>query len=128
MTDAALTLQGAIYTALSASPAPCDVYDVVPQKAAYPHIEIAGGWVRDWSAALMRGEEHTVEIHVWSRTAGFTEARTLMAAVKDRLHEVTLTLTGAGLVDIRYDTADLFTDADGETRHGIVRFIANTTI
>lgn len=129
MTDAALTLQAAIFAALSAAPPiGASVYDAVPQGTAFPHIEIAGGWVADWSAALMQGEEHTVEIHVWSRTGGFTEARTLMAAVKARLHEVSLSLTGALLIDIRYAGADLFTDADGETRHGIVRFAATTTV
>ncbi len=128
MADGFLTLQGAIYAALTAAPSiGASVYDAVPQGAAYPHIEIGEGLTLDWSAGLMRGEEHRVDIHVWSRYRGAKEARELIAKIKDRLHEQALALTGNALVDVRFSDADLAVDADGLTRHGVVRFRALTT-
>lgn len=126
---AQLPLYAAIYAALAASPPiGAGIYDAVPQDAAYPHIEIAGGQARDWSAQLLRGEETTIEVHVWSRYRGYAEARDLLGKIKDRLHEVILTLTGATFIDIRFSDMDLFTDADGLTRHGVIRFHALTTV
>ena len=119
----------AIYAALSAAPSlGAGIYDAVPQNAAYPHIEIAPGRAYDWSAILLRGEETIVEIHIWSRYRGYKEARDLMASIKDRLHEQALSLTGATLVDIRFEDSELFTDVDGLTRHGIIRFRATATV
>lgn len=128
MTDASLTLQGAVYGALTAAPAiGAAVYDAVPQDAAYPHIEIGDGLTLDWSAALLRGEQHRIDIHVWSRYRGQKEAKELLAKIKDRLHEKSFSLTGSALVDIRFADAETMTDADGLTRHGIIRFTAITT-
>lgn len=128
MADGFLTLQAAIYSALTANPAiGAQIYDAVPQAAAYPHIEIGEGLTLDWSAGLMRGEEHRIDVHVWSRYRGAKEARELMAKVKNRLHEQSLTLTGNALVDVRFSDSDLTVDADGLTRHGVVRFRALTT-
>lgn len=123
MADSVLTLQGAIYTALtSPTSVGASVYDAVPESAAYPHIEIGQDDTLDWSAAVMRGEIVDVTIHVWSRYRGFKEAKMLMKAVKDRLHEASLSLTGSSLVDIRFQGSQLFTDADGLTRHGVLFF------
>jgi hypothetical protein len=128
MADASLTLQQAIYGALVASPTlGAAVYDAAPQAAAFPHIEIGSGIVLDWSAATLRGEEHRVDVHVWSRYRGMKELKTLMAAVKARLHEQTLTLTSNALVDLRYSDESAMIDADGLTRHGIIRFRALTS-
>lgn len=125
---AQLPLYAAIYAALAAAPPiGAGIYDAVPQDAAYPHIEIAGGQARDWSAQLLRGEETTIEIHVWSRYRGYAEPRTLLGLIKDRLHEVSLSLTGATFIDLRFTDLDVMTDADGLTRHGIIRFRAVTT-
>ena len=126
---AQLPLYAAIYTALTANPPiGAGIYDAVPQDAAYPHIEIAGGRAQDWSAQLLRGEETTIEIHVWSRYRGYEEARTLLGKVKDRLHQASLSLTGATYIDCLFTDMDLFTDADGLTRHGVIRFRAWTTV
>jgi len=143
MSDASLTLQAGIYAALTAAPSiGAAVYDAAPQAAAYPHIEIGDGLAMDWSAALLRGEQHRVDIHVWSRYRGAKELKTLMAEIKDRLHHGVIAdggsewedvdwwgggLAGNRLVEFRFSDAETMTDADGLTRHGIIRFIAITT-
>lgn len=120
-------LYAAVYAALSAAPSiGAGVYDAVPQDAAYPHIEIAGGSAVDWSAQQLPAEESTIEIHVWSRYRGYAEARALLAEVKSRLHERALDMTGARFIDCRFEDSELFTDADGLTRHGVIRFRAWT--
>lgn len=128
MADASLTLQGVVYAALTAAPPiGASVYDAAPQDAAFPHIEIGDSLTLDWSASLLRGEEHRLDIHVWSRYRGNAEVKTLMGAVKNRLHEQSLSLTGNGLVDLRFSDEETMLDADGLTRHGIIRFRAMTT-
>lgn len=129
MSDAGWALQVAVKTALDAAPPiGATVYDDVPADAGWPHIEIGDLRAYDWSAAQLRGEDHVFEIHVWSRYAGRKEAHALMAAIKGRLHEMDLGLVGASLVLLRFLDDELFRDADGETRHGIVRFRAITTV
>lgn len=127
--DAGSALQTAIWQALTADPpigAP--VYDKVPENATYPQIEITGGISRTWRFAGIWGEQITVEIHVWSRYDGFKEARTLLAAVRQRLDEQDLPMNGVGLVDIQYLNEDLMLDVDSMTRHGIVRFTASCVV
>jgi hypothetical protein len=128
--DAGTALQMAVYGALSAAPpigAP--VFDQVPENAAYPQIEIAGGSSRAWKSALVRGEQVTVEIHIWSRYDGYKEARQLLAAVRDRIDEVDLVLPeGVLLVDIQFVEEDVMIDVDDVTRHGWVRFLATVVV
>jgi hypothetical protein len=125
---AQLPLYSAIFSALSAAPPiGAGIYDAVPQNAPYPHIEISGGRAYDWSAQALRGEETVIEIHVWSRYRGYAEARDLLGKIKDRLHQATLSLSGATFIDCRFSDMELITDADGLTRHGVIRFAAWTS-
>lgn len=127
--DASTQVAGAVWRALTADPPiGAAVYDRVPEGAAYPQIEMAGGQGRDFSAALVRGEIVTVEIHVWSHYDGWLEARQLMAAVRERLDGMILPLTGATMVDQQYTDHDLMLDPDGLTRHGICRFNVTVTV
>jgi hypothetical protein len=127
--DAGSALQTAVFSALSAAPpigAP--VYDRVPEDAPYPQIEIIGGMSRTWRYAAIWGEQITVEIHVWSRYDGYKEARSLLAAIRQRLDEQDLPMSGVILVDIQYLNEDLMMDVDNMTRHGIVRLTATCVV
>ena len=125
MADAGSALQTAVFTALSAAPPiGAAVYDRVPENAPYPQIEILGGISNAWKFAAVRGEQVTVEIHVWSRYDGYKEARALLATIRDRIDEIDLALNGVGLVDIQFLNEDLMLDVDNMTRHGILRFNA----
>lgn len=129
--DAGAAVQMAVWQALTAAPSiGAGVYDRVPENAAYPQIEITGGMQRDWSHAVVRGEQITVEIHIWSRYNGYAEARSLMAEVRRRLdlQPLVLPVEGMNLVDMMYTTTDLMMDVDMMTRHGIVRFNATVTV
>jgi hypothetical protein len=129
--DAGAAVQQAVFQALTAAPPiGAGVFDRVPENAAYPQIEITGSTQRDWSHAVVRGEQITVEIHIWSRYNGFMEARALMAEVRRRLdlQPLVLPVDGMNLVDMMYTTADLMMDVDTMTRHGILRFNATVTV
>lgn len=129
--DGGWALQRAIYGALTTDPAVCpNIYDSAPPESPpYPHIELADEQGRNISAAALRAEERTVEIHIWSRYEGYYETRGLIAAVKDRLNEAALSLApDASLIDIQFLNEDLMMDADGLTRHGIVRFSATLSV
>jgi hypothetical protein len=128
--DAGTALQTAVYSVLTAAPPiGAGVFDRVPDNATYPQIEIVGGTSRAWKSALVRGEQVTVEIHIWSRYDGYKEARQLLADVRDRIDEVDLPVpAGVTLVDIQFVEEDLMIDVDNLTRHGWVRFLAIVTV
>jgi hypothetical protein len=128
--DAGTAVQTAVYQALTAAPPiGAQVSDGPQQGATYPQIEIQGNLSRAWKSAAVRGEQITVEIHVWSRYDGYKEARALIGSIRDRLDEVDLPMnSGADLVDIQFYNEDLMIDVDNITRHGIVRFIATVVV
>lgn len=126
MSDASLAIQTAIFAALAAALTPVKVYDHAPQNQAFPYVTIGDDTQIDWSSKSMRGEEHTLTIHTWSRARGRKYAKELLADIKEALHEVRLTLTGNFNVLTRFDFAQTFLDEDGITYHGVIRFRALT--
>lgn len=132
MASASWALQQAIFAALSGDSAltallgGARVYDDVPERAAFPYVTFAPGLERDWSVGEAVGSEHAVTLHAWSRGAGRKEALAIIDAVRTRLHDAALTLSGHRLVNLRHESSDVRRDSDGETFHGIVRFRAVT--
>lgn len=128
---ASWALQQAVHAALVADPdvaasVGARVYDDVPQDAAFPYITLGEASVRDWSTGSDTGAEHRLTLHVWSRAQGRKEIKEISGVVSDALDEAALTVTGTRLVNLRFVSADMLRDADGETYHGILRFRAVT--
>jgi hypothetical protein len=133
MTGASLALQIAIVTALRASPplaailgVPPRVYDHVPPGTPFPYVTIAQTLERDWSTGSDIGHEHTVTLHVWSRTAGRRQAHDIATILSSTLHDVALVLHGHRLVQMRRELTEIRREPDGETWRGIVRLRAVT--
>lgn len=130
MTEASWPLQKAIYDALVANGALAalvtGVYDHVPASAVLPYVTLGPASAADWSSASFDGQDHDVTVDVWSEAPGHGEAKQILAAVYAALHGVDLALDGASLVMLRYRFSDVFTDADGEAVHGVMRFRALT--
>lgn len=123
MSDAGWPIQQAIYGRLTGAPWGLTVYDHVPQDTPFPYLTLELPTASDWSAILMRGEDTLADIHVWSRYAGAREARELAAQVKEALHLAELAIAGHHLTLCTYvSTVGPWLDADGETRHAVVRF------
>ena len=123
-------LQSSIYTALNVSAITstlaCGVYDEVVEGNSYPFITLGEETVIDYSTNNLVGAETTINIHIWSRYKGSKQTKLIMDKVHDLLHDVSLTVSGVNLINLRFEYSDIMRDPDGITRHGVMRFRAIT--
>ena len=123
-------LQSSIYTALNVSAITttlaCGVYDEVVEGNSYPFITLGEETAIDYSTNNLVGAETTINIHVWSRYKGSKQTKLIMDKVHDLLHDVSLTVSGVNLINLRFEYSDIMRDPDGITRHGVMRFRAIT--
>lgn len=132
MASASLALQQSVFQALTGDAALLSllggarVYDDVPVRAEFPFVTFAQTSERDWSTGTEAGEEHIFTLHIWSRAHGRKETQEIIGALREVLHDQSLSLTGYRLVNLRHETSDSRREGDGETFHGIVRYRAVT--
>ena len=123
-------LQSSIYTALNVyaitSTLACGVYDEVVEGNSYPFITLGEETAIDYSTNNLVGAETTINIHIWSRYKGSKQTKEIMDKVHDLLHDVSLTVSGVNLINLRFEYSDIMRDPDGITRHGVMRFRAIT--
>lgn len=100
------------------------VYDDVPQDTAYPYVVVGEETTINAGTKTKDGVEYTLTIHVWSRYRGLKQAKQIMERIYELLHNYDLTVSGASLVNLRQEFSATFVDADGLTRHGVIRFRA----
>jgi hypothetical protein len=120
-------LQKAIYAALNGyvtglSGASVSVYDDVPEGTSYPYVVIGEETAINAGTKNLDGVEHTLTLHVWSGYRGRREIKEIMQSIYSLLHDTAITVTGASLVMIRQEFATTLEEADGITRHGVMRF------
>lgn len=113
-------------TALTALIGPGRIFDAVPYNQPFPFVVVGEITSADWSTGSEHGLEHSLVLHVWSRSGGKKQTFEAASAVYDALHEATLALAGHSLVNLRHQSTDVRRDADGETYHGVMRFRAVT--
>jgi Protein of unknown function (DUF3168) len=132
MASAANALQKALYAALVADVplmallGGAKIYDDVPRGATLPYITFGQSTLRDWSTGTDAGFEHLITVHVWSRVNGEREAHQIISAIRDALHDVSVSIVGFHLVNLRFEFSDMLRESDGETIRGIVRYRAVT--
>ncbi len=132
MSNAAVSLRGAIHDALAADTAltallgGARIYDEVPRAAAFPYVTLGEARVSDYSACEAPSEEHQLTLHAWSRQGGHREAHMIAGALLQALDDAPLSLDGHHLVNLRFALADIRREADGRTYHALVRFRAVT--
>jgi hypothetical protein len=123
-------LQSSIYTALNVSAITttlaCGVYDEVVEGNSYPFITLGEETAIDYSTNNLVGAETTINIHIWSRYKGSKQTKQIMDKIHDLLHDVSLTVSGVNLINLRFEYSDIMRDPDGITRHGVMRFRAIT--
>ncbi len=102
------------------------IYDPAPEGQTLPYLTIGEGIMRDWSAKDFTGQEHLIDIHIWSGNRGAGQIRSLADLVANLLTGQNLVLTGHQLVELKFIFLENFFDGDGEVRHGILRFRART--
>ena len=129
MTIKQFALQEAIYTRLNndstlTSTYGASVYDEVPEGSSFPYVSIGETTALDYSSNDVDGSEQTMTLHVWSQYRGTKETKNILDRQHDLLHDYSLSVTGANLINLRFDFSDLLRDPDGITRHGVIRFRA----
>ena len=129
MTIKQFALQEAIYARLNndstlTSTYGASVFDEVPEGSSYPYVTIGESTALDYSTNDVNGSEQTLTLHVWSQYRGSKETKNILDRLHDLLHNYSLSVTGANLINLRLEFSDLLRDPDGITRHGVVRFRA----
>lgn len=129
MTIKQFALQEALYTRLNNDSTLTDtngasVYDEVPEGSSFPYVTIGETTALEYDTKDLTGSEQTVTFHIWSQYRGAKEAKNIMDRLHDLLHNYSLSVSGANLINLRFDFGDLLRDPDGVTRHGVMRFRA----
>lgn len=123
-------LQKAIYSKLNdatisgASISDVPVYDDVPEGTSAPYINIGEETAINDGTKTVDAVEHTLTIHIWSEYRGRYEIKHIMEQVYQNLHNTAISVSGASLVNIRQEFSTTLEEADGITRHGVMRFRA----
>lgn len=115
-------VQTAIYAALTPALAPVPVLDLAGPDQEFPYCTI-GEFIAEHDDPLVeQAVDMEITVHVWSRERGMQECQQIMAAAKDALDRQRLPASGFQWVDTIWIHAQTMRDADGVTRHGILRF------
>lgn len=120
-------LQQAVYSRLNGDAAltttlSADVYDNVPQTAAFPYVAIAEVTESPNDTMGRTGRDLTVTIHIWSQYAGMKEVKEIQNRVDQLLDRWAPTVTGWNATQMSQEFFETFLDADGITRHGVSRY------
>ena len=128
MSDHSLALQKTVFDALDGDSTlqslVTDVFDFVPENTAFPYVKIGEETAVDNGTKTLQGNEHTLVIHTFSRYRGSKETKEIMSRIYALLHESSLTVSGASLVNLRFEFSDILKENDGLTTHGLQRFRA----
>ena len=126
MSNYASELQQTVFNALDQSSTlqnlVTDVYDFVPESTAFPYVKIGEQTMVDDGTKDKKGSDFTIEVHTFSRYRGSVEIKNIMSVVYDILHESSLSVSGASLVNMRFEFSDIIKENDGLTTHGLQRF------
>jgi hypothetical protein len=127
MSTATYEIQRALYDALLSDATVMDlvegVFDDVPDNQPFPYIQIGEETETNKpSTMLVPGRESTLTIHIWSRAHGYHEAKAIAGKIIGCLEDRPLTLAGWQWTSTLYEFGQFMRDADGITRHGILRF------
>jgi len=124
-------LQKSVFSALNggsitdhAGTAIAGVFDDVPEGTAYPYVLVGEETLSDNSSKDKDIFEHTLTIHIWSQYRGRRDIKVIMKQVHDLLHDSSLSVNGASMVNMRQEFQTTLLEGDGITRHGVMRFRA----
>lgn len=115
-------VQKAFFDALTPVLAPVPVLDQAGPNQEFPYAtigEFIGGQTDTLNEQAIDLE---VTVHVWSRQPGMQQCELLMTQAKDALDRKVLPAVGFQWVTTIWNYAQTLREADGVTRHGILRF------
>lgn len=104
------------------------IYDHVPQaddagsSVGFPYVALGDETEVQFDTDDSVGREAIITIHTLSRYKGKKEAKNIMGAIKDALHQHALVVAGQVTVLCYWEFAEIYTEPDGVTYHGVQRF------
>lgn len=98
------------------------VLDHVPPGTAFPYVVLGETASSPMDSQGVSGSDITMTLHTYSRGGGMKEAKQIMSAIYDALHNASFSVPNQTLVLCRYIDAETSLEADGLTRHGRQRF------
>ena len=123
-----LPVQLAIYTRLTGDSALMDlisdVFDYVPETAAYPFIVIGEAIETPDNRLGGFGRQTVVTLHVWTQHRGHSKGLAIAAKVTALLDHQPLTITGLDHIVTRFEFSQTLTDPEppGDIRHVVLRY------
>tara|TARA_Y100000114_G_C11758616_1_gene328263 strand:- start:1620 stop:2027 length:408 start_codon:yes stop_codon:yes gene_type:complete len=123
-------LQQSIYSTLSSgnitdnSGSSVPIYDDVPELSPLPYVRIGEEQTSNAGTKTKDANEHILTLDIWSEYRGRKEIKQIMSQVYNLLHDSAITISGASLVNLRCEVQQTLEEADGITRHGVMRFRA----
>ena len=87
-----------------------------------PCIQVGDNEVTPWDTDDTRGAYVTATLHVWSRYKGRKQVDAILDTLYGLLHRATLARAGYKISDCLFEFSDVFTEPDGQVRHGVIRF------
>ena len=106
MTIKQFALQEALYTRLNndstlTSTLGSSVYDEVPEGSSFPYVVLGETTAIEYDTKDVDGSDSTIMFHIWSQYRGAKETKNIMDRLHDLLHDYSLSVTGANLINLR---------------------------
>ena len=98
------------------------MYDFVPQNATFPYITLGDAQVENQSTSANAIYRIRLQLHVYSRAKGRKEIHEIMHRLHALLHDVSPSVTGYDVVDLKFQRSDVALMRDGEGYHGRMLF------
>ena len=107
----------------------CDVYDVAPQGAQYPHADFGETISSEGGTSTETSKSMSYSINIWARQNGsesdVMQVKKLQDEVFDALHLLKFSEVGFSFTENYSVSTQNFKDIDGVTRHGVQEFQFN---
>lgn len=120
-------LQQAVYSRLNGDATltttlGASVYDHVPDSAAFPYVVIGDVTEGPRDTMARTGRDVVLSVHCWSQYAGAKQVDEIANRVDALLDRWAPTVSGWTATTMLREFFESFRDADGTTRHGVLRY------
>lgn len=129
MSSSDLELQKAIYARLLAY-APlqklvgASVFDLPSASDALPYVTIGEAVLHRADVDCQQSDKINLTLHAWSDKPGYTQVKTISAAVVAAVHHYPFFVSGFRLISIDHTRTLTFRDHDGMASHAAIDFTA----
>ncbi len=111
-TDAAWPLQVAIIKKLKESDRlqkvlgnRARVFDMTLPEVDAPYLVVGDSRANAWHSATFDGQEHELELHLWTTEDGCNGSKAAASALIDELHNSDFPIPGHALVDLQFESS-----------------------